>query len=186
MRADLGLDDGLSTQFGLWTRAALRGDLGLSMRFGTPVADMLVHALPASLKLAGASLLAGLALGMGLAVLALAAPRSPAAAAIESLNVWSIAVPTFCTGVLGILAFSIWLGWLPIRGQMLLPVLILAWTSPARSPSRCTRNCAKRPGPASSAPRTPRACRPGASPGGTSCPTRCRSSSRWPASSWAD
>ncbi|MBN9477284.1 MAG: peptide ABC transporter permease [Bordetella sp. SCN 67-23] len=125
MRADLGLDDGLSTQFGLWTRAALRGDLGLSMRFGTPVADMLVHALPASLKLAGASLLAGLALGMGLAVLALAAPRSPAAAAIESLNVWSIAVPTFCTGVLGILAFSIWLGWLPIRGQMLLPVLIL-------------------------------------------------------------
>jgi ABC-type dipeptide/oligopeptide/nickel transport systems, permease components len=35
------------------------------------------------------------------------------------------ALPTFCVGVVGILVFSIWLGWLPVLGGLLLPVLII-------------------------------------------------------------
>src|SRR5689334_5144171 len=66
MRQSLGLNDSLATQFGHWVQAALHGDLGKSMRYDTPVADMLAHALPATLKLAGASLLFGLALGVTL------------------------------------------------------------------------------------------------------------------------
>jgi len=125
LRQHLGLDDSLPVQFMSWLRAALQGDLGQSMRFGTPVADMLAQALPNSLMLSGASLLFGLVTGMGLAVMALAFPQWRLARLLESLNVWSIAVPTFCTGVIVILVFSVWLHWLPIRGQMLLPVVIL-------------------------------------------------------------
>ena len=125
LRADLGLDQGLATQFQRWLARASQGDFGESMRYGSPVSAMLGEALPHTLRLAALSLAFGLAVGVGLAILALACPRLRLGALIEGLNVWSIAVPSFCTGVLGILLFSIWLKWLPIRGQMLLPVVIL-------------------------------------------------------------
>src|SRR5690606_35336306 len=67
----------------------------------------------------------GVLLGGSVAVLACAFPDSRWRRAVEFLNVWSIAVPTFCVGVLAILVFSVWLQWLPIRGQVLMPILIL-------------------------------------------------------------
>jgi peptide/nickel transport system permease protein len=125
LRTDLGLDSSMAVQFQRWITHATHGELGESMRYGSPVSTMLTEALPHTLDLAVLSLAAGLALGIGLAILALAYPRLRLGALIEAINVWSIAVPTFCTGALTILVFSIWLKWLPIRGQMLLPVLIL-------------------------------------------------------------
>ena len=125
LRDHLGLNDSLPAQFSNWTQHALRGDLGESMRFGTSVSEMLTGALPASLALAGFSLVFGLTLGLGLAVLGLAFPQSRIGSFIEALNIWSIAVPTFCTGIICILLFSVGLKWFPIRGQMLLPVLII-------------------------------------------------------------
>ncbi len=44
---------------------------------------------------------------------------------MEALNLWSIALPTFCVGLAAILVFSVWLGWLPVIGQWISPVLIL-------------------------------------------------------------
>lgn len=126
LRSDLGLDSSLAVQFERWVSHAARGDFGESMRFGSPVGPMLRDALPQTLKLSLLSLAVGLAMGVALAVATLAWPRLRLGMLIEAVNVWSIAVPSFCTGVLGILTFSIWLKWLPIRGQLLLPVLILA------------------------------------------------------------
>ncbi|MNJ15930.1 Glutathione transport system permease protein GsiC [compost metagenome] len=125
MRQQLGLDDSLAVQFVSWLKAALQGDLGQSMRFGTAVSGMLGDALPNSLLLSAAALSFGLLTGMAIAVLALAFPAWRLGKLLEGLNVWSIAVPTFCTGVIVILVFSVWLRWLPIRGQLLLPVIIL-------------------------------------------------------------
>ncbi len=125
LRVDLGLDQSLAVQFQRWLAHAAQGDLGESMRYGSPVSAMLAEAVPHTLRLAALSLAFGLSVGVGLAIAALACPRLKLGAVVEGLNVWSIAVPSFCTGVLGILVFSIWLGWLPIRGQMLLPVVIL-------------------------------------------------------------
>jgi peptide/nickel transport system permease protein len=125
LREHLGLNKSLPAQFGNWAQHAAHGDLGESMRFGAPVGEMLTGALPTSLMLAGASLAFGLTLGLSLAVLGLAFPHSRIGPCIEALNIWSIAVPTFCTGILGILLFSVGLKWLPIRGQMLLPILIV-------------------------------------------------------------
>jgi len=125
LRTDFGLDRSVAVQFERWITHAAHGDFGESMRYGSSVYDMLIEAIPHTLRLASLSLAFGLSLGVGLAILALACPRLRLGAAIEALNVWSIAVPSFCTGVLGILVFSIWLKWLPIRGQMLLPIAIL-------------------------------------------------------------
>lgn len=125
LRAEMGLDADIATQFRLWVGRALSGDLGLSLRFERPVTELIIAALPTTLTLATLALLAGLALGIALPAAAVLWPRSLLPAAVEALNLWSIALPTFCVGLAGILLFSVWLGWLPVIGQMLLPVLIL-------------------------------------------------------------
>jgi peptide/nickel transport system permease protein len=125
LRREMGLDLGWLEQFRLWVARAAGGDLGLSLRFETPVADMIALAVPHTLALAAGALAIGLALGIALAVAATLWPRSPAAWLLEAVNVWSIAVPTFCVGVAAILVFSVWLGWLPALGQTLMPALII-------------------------------------------------------------
>jgi peptide/nickel transport system permease protein len=125
LRAELGLDAGLVEQFRLWAARALRGEFGDSLRFDRPVAELIGAALPSTLLLAALALGAGLALGIGLAAAAVIWPRSPFPLLVEGLNLWSIALPTFCIGLAGILVFSIWLGWMPVMGNWVLPVLIL-------------------------------------------------------------
>ena len=125
MRADLGLDDTVTEQFLRWLRHAATGDLGQSSRFGKPVAGMVTQAIPATLAFAAAAFALGLALALLLALGALMAPRSPLPALVEAINLWSIAVPTFVAGMVAILVFSIWLGWLPVIGNMIAPIVIL-------------------------------------------------------------
>lgn len=125
MRADLGLDDTVTEQFLRWLRHAAAGDLGQSSRFGKPVAGMVMQAIPATLAFAAAAFALGLALALLLALGALMAPRSPLPALVEAINLWSIAVPTFVAGMVAILVFSIWLGWLPVIGNMIAPIVIL-------------------------------------------------------------
>jgi peptide/nickel transport system permease protein len=124
-RAELGLDRPWIVQFQRWAGAALSGDLGLSLRFNRPVSEMLLYAAPATLALASLSLLLGVTLALVLAVGAAIRPRGVFPALVQAVNVWSIAVPTFVVGLASILVFSVWLGWLPVRGQLLSPVLIL-------------------------------------------------------------
>ena len=125
LRADLGLDAGVLEQLRIWVVRALGGDLGLSLRFDRPVAELILAALPTTLALGAMALAVGLAIGIALPTAAVLWPRSVFPALVEGVNLWSIALPTFCVGLAGILVFSVWLGWLPVIGQMLLPVLIL-------------------------------------------------------------
>jgi peptide/nickel transport system permease protein len=125
LRVELGLDAGWGVQFLRWVGGALAGDLGLSLRYNRPVAEMIGHAIPHTLILAGLALALGLTLGITVAAVAAARPGGIWPSVVQVLNVWSIALPTFCVGLAAILVFSIWLGWLPVRGQLLMPVLVL-------------------------------------------------------------
>ncbi|HEY4254391.1 MAG TPA: ABC transporter permease [Roseomonas sp.] len=125
MRQSMGLDASLPAQFLAWAGQALQGEFGSSLRFGKPVAELFLNALPATLHLGLLAFAIGLALALVLALGALAAPRSPLPFLVQAVNVWSIAVPTFCIGIAGILVFSIWLGWLPAIGGFGLPSAIL-------------------------------------------------------------
>ncbi len=126
MRRALGLDAGWPVQLWIWLRSAMQGDLGVSLRFGQPVAEMVMVAIPQTLWFALASLGCGLALGLSLAIAAVIWPRSLAASLVELLNLWSIAVPTFCVGLAAILIFAIWLRWMPVLGAAVAPIAILA------------------------------------------------------------
>ncbi|MFC0218897.1 ABC transporter permease [Pseudochelatococcus lubricantis] len=125
MRHDLGLDQPLAVQFGDWVTHAVAGDFGRSIRFDRPVMDMLATAVPVTLKLTVLSFAFGLTLALVLALAATARPSRLFDVLIDGVNIWSIAVPTFCAGVIAILVFSIWLGWLPVIGGLLAPVLII-------------------------------------------------------------
>lgn len=125
MRQEMGLDRSIAQQFGDWVAAGVHGDFGKSLRFDAPVSDMLLGALPVTLKLASLSFAIGLGLALVLAVAA-TAMRSPLLdLAVDVVNIWSIAVPTFCFGVVGILVFSIWLGWLPVIGGLLMASVVI-------------------------------------------------------------
>lgn len=126
LRAELGLDAGTLTQFRIWASRALVGDFGNSLRFDRPASELILAALPTTLGLAALALAAGLALGIVMAAAAALWPGSALPSLVEILNLWSIALPTFCVGLAAILVFSVWLGWLPVIGQWLSPVLILA------------------------------------------------------------
>ena len=126
LRAELGLDAGTLTQFRIWVSRALIGDFGNSLRFDRPASELILAALPTTLGLAALALAAGLVLGIVMAAAAALWPGSAVPSLVEILNLWSIALPTFCVGLAAILVFSVWLGWLPVIGQWLSPVLILA------------------------------------------------------------
>lgn len=126
LRAELGLDAGTLTQFRIWVSRALVGDFGNSLRFDRPASELILAALPTTLGLAALALAAGIVLGIVMAAAAALWPRSALPSLVEILNLWSIALPTFCVGLAAILVFSVWLGWLPVIGQWLSPVLILA------------------------------------------------------------
>ena len=125
VRAELGLTVSWAEQFYAWGLGALQGDLGLSLRFQVPAIDLLTNAIPVTLQLAALSLLVGFGLAVGASLSATLWPRSIFASLVDALNIWSISVPTFCAGLVGILVFSLWLGWLPVTGNLIVPVLVL-------------------------------------------------------------
>ena len=100
IRQALKLDDPWLVQFGDWLSAASRGDLGQSLRFGRSVSDMLLNAIPVTLQLAGWAFVLGLFLALGLSLWAAARQSAFADSLVEGLNAWSIAMPTFCAGVI--------------------------------------------------------------------------------------
>jgi peptide/nickel transport system permease protein len=113
LRARLGLDLPLWRQFLDYLAQLARGDLGLSVSTGQPVASELLARLPASAELALAAF--GLAVLLALPLGAAAALRPGGAAdhACRWLGTLGLALPGFVTGLLLIDLFYLRLGWAP-------------------------------------------------------------------------
>lgn len=116
IRRTLNLDKPLYVQYWLWLRGIFRGDFGMSFFRDVKVSKLILERLPVSGQLV---LLAGL-----LTVL-LAIPTGIAAALREgrpldhlliTLSIVTASTPVFVVGLLLIIVFSLWLGWLPPMG----------------------------------------------------------------------
>lgn len=125
MRHNLGLDLPVWQQLLRWLALVLQGDFGMSLRFQQPISGMLAGAVWPTVSLAVPAFAIGLSLAVALAVGAAAWPRSGLRTVVEAINVWSIAVPTFCVGFIGILVFVLWLRWTPLTGNIWLPALVI-------------------------------------------------------------
>ncbi|MDE0112789.1 MAG: ABC transporter permease [Albidovulum sp.] len=130
LRVMLGLDQPLPVQYGKWAIAAMQGDLGTSPIIGRPVSELIWSRLPATLELAVAAILVASVFGILVGVVAAQRQGTWVDATITAINSFVLSVPNFWFGILGILCFAVWLGWLPSGGRKLWsdgPLLALSY-----------------------------------------------------------
>jgi peptide/nickel transport system permease protein len=116
-RAKYGFDDPLIVQFGRFLADLGAGDLGESIRKSRPALEVVLEAMPTTLKLAGITM--GLALALAIVIGSLAAYR-PGGAFDRIASVISLlgaSAPDFWLAISGIILFAVTLGWLPTSGM---------------------------------------------------------------------
>ena len=113
VRAQLGLDKPLLEQFFLYVADLARGDMGLSLTTGQPVAQELLARLPASLEMVFLALLLACAIALPLGVLAATRPGSWIDQLCRLVTTAGVSLPTFFTGLLLAYVFYFLLGWAP-------------------------------------------------------------------------
>jgi peptide/nickel transport system permease protein len=117
LRERLGLNTPLIAQSGRFLNNIVHGNFGISYRNQRPVADLIAERLPATLELVLVAAVLSLALGIPLGVISALRPNSLLAHAIQTVSLIGISVPTFVTGIMLILLFSVTLNWLPSFGR---------------------------------------------------------------------
>jgi len=116
LRTSLGLDAPLLQQYANWIGGLLRGDLGTSLITGTSVADELADKARVTVPLAALSLTVALVIGIPLGVLSALGRRRAAGTALSVTAQALAAVPVVWAGMLLVVVFAVWLGWLPPQG----------------------------------------------------------------------
>jgi peptide/nickel transport system permease protein len=112
-----GTDRSAVVQYLDWLGGAVRGDLGQSLSQERPVWDILEPALVNSLKLGVFAFLLVVPIGILGGVVAGLRVGRPVDRTISVVGLSLVVVPEFVTGLVLILVFSIWLGWLPVTAQ---------------------------------------------------------------------
>jgi peptide/nickel transport system permease protein len=115
--AELGLDQPLYLQYWHFLTSALSGDLGRSFSTGIPALELIFQRMPATLELAAASMAIAIVLGIPLGLYAGLRPDSKIAKGIMAGSILGFSLPTFRVGLMLIMVFSVWLGWLPPTGR---------------------------------------------------------------------
>ncbi|WP_297256988.1 ABC transporter permease [Bosea sp. (in: a-proteobacteria)] len=115
--ARLGLDRPLWEQFFSYFGNLLRGDFGNSFVFGDSAMSVILQRLPATMELALLALLLAIVIGVPLGVLAGLYPDSIGGRSIMAGSILGFSLPNFWQGLMLILIFGVYLGWLPSGGR---------------------------------------------------------------------
>lgn len=117
-REAMGLNKPLPTQFALWLGRVVRGDFGTSIKTKRPVSQSILERFPVTLTLTGLATL--------FAIL-LAVPSGAMAAMYQNTSrdylfmlgaIFGVSIPGFWLGLMGLLVFSVHLGWFPSTGYV--------------------------------------------------------------------
>lgn len=129
LRKSLGLDQPLYVQYGRFAFHALRGDLGESIRFQSPVTRLVLTAATQTLQLSVAGLVAALAIGLPLGIIAALNENRWVDTSAMIVALLGVSMPLFWLGQLLILGVAIHLRWLPaISGQQPRGIILPAFT----------------------------------------------------------
>lgn len=131
LEAYYNLDAPLHQQYLDYLGQLLRGDLGPSFKYaGWSVNELILTGFPVSLELGVYALLVAVGIGLTAGVVASLKPNTLRDYVPMSLAMLGICIPNFVLGPLLVLAFGLWLGWLPVAGwegpsYKLLPAITL-------------------------------------------------------------
>jgi peptide/nickel transport system permease protein len=132
LRAELGLNQSVASQFGLYLSRLAHADFGVSIHSKTPIIDLIKTRYPATLKLALLALLIGVGVGVPLGIYAALKAGHWQDLLVTIVSVRLSAMPAFWLGPMLMLIFAVWLGCLPVSGMdspssTILPALTLGF-----------------------------------------------------------
>jgi peptide/nickel transport system permease protein len=116
VRHAMGLDRSWPEQFGIWLAGVLHGDLGSSYISKKPVSELILTRLPVTIELAIIGTILGALVGITSGVISAASRYTRLDYLVTTLALFGVSMPTFWFGILLILLFSLYLGWLPASG----------------------------------------------------------------------
>ncbi len=118
LRAKFHLDEPLPMRYLYWMGNVLQGDLGESLRIQQPVLDLILQKLPVTLQLAAMAMVIALVIGITAGIVSAVTKDSVWDYAANVISLWGLSTPNFWLGIMMILFFSVWLGWLPASGYV--------------------------------------------------------------------
>jgi peptide/nickel transport system permease protein len=118
LRAQLGLDEPLVVQYAKFLGNALSGDLGESVRTGTPVTDLIATTLPVTAWLSLYAIVVAVVVGVAAGSLAAVKQGRWPDLAVGGVSLLSLSVPNFWLGLLAILYLAVGFGWFPASGYV--------------------------------------------------------------------
>lgn len=127
LRTQFGLDDPIPIRYARWFSSMLRGDWGFSFVSRIDVVALILQRLPTTLFVLGSAQLLGLLVALPIGVYSAMRPYSFFDQVTTTLAFVGFSLPTFFTGLLFILFFSIYLNWLPFIYRADVPGTGLEW-----------------------------------------------------------
>jgi peptide/nickel transport system permease protein len=117
VRALYHLDQPFLVQYWLWFRDAVGGDLGTSMVYQQPVADLLGSRMPVTLTLVAMATVLYVVLGVGLGILSALRRGTAVDSAVTGVTTLLAAVPNFVIGLVLVSVFAVQLRWFDVAGS---------------------------------------------------------------------
>jgi ABC-type dipeptide/oligopeptide/nickel transport system permease component len=144
IRTQFGLDRPLWIQYVSFISHLVRGDFGQSFYYRTDVFELYLSRLPASLLLASAAMSFSLIVGIPTGIIAAVRVNQWWDSVGKIFALLGLSMPSFWVGLVMILFFSVYLGWLPSSGSgtvlhLVMPAIALGWVF-AASHMRLTRS----------------------------------------------
>ena len=116
LQKKLGSDKPIHIEYGTWLWGLLRGDLGVSTYYETPIAEDLVDKVPVTLELALLALLLAIVAAVPLGILSAIMQDTPLDYIARVVAIGGVALPTFWVGILVIYFLVLLFDWLPPFG----------------------------------------------------------------------
>lgn len=118
IRAKYGLDQPLYVQYFIWLNDVLHGDLGRSILSHEKVTTEIGSRFPNTMELAIAAMLFAILIGVVAGIISATKQYSVADYSVMGLALFGISMPVFWLGIMLMMIFGVFLGWLPIGGRI--------------------------------------------------------------------